>query len=279
MPTEPKTPHSPSARAARKTTAAGDAPADQPKPGQAPSTPYHHGDLHAALLAAAEAIVETEGPDGLSLRAAARAAGVSHAAPKNHFGDLTGLLSELAALGFRRFSQALADSGAPSNPADPAAASASSSASTAPTEARFDAVGRAYVGFAHAHRGLFLLMFRSDRLDANRPALRAALDEARLVLAGAVAQRYDGADPNASLSNNAQPNSPVSPPANAPIDPAQGGAMLRAWSLVHGFSMLLIDGRLDPILARLPPGNDWRVLLDGALAAPASRQSGTTENL
>ena len=61
---------------------------------------YHHGDLKAALLAEAETILERDGIQALTLRAAARAAGVSHAAPTNHFGDLSGLLSELAAVGF-----------------------------------------------------------------------------------------------------------------------------------------------------------------------------------
>ena len=70
-------------------------------------TPYHHGDLHDALLAAAERVLERDGLAGLTLRAVAREAGVSHAAPTHHFGDLTGLVSELAAIGFRRFSAAM----------------------------------------------------------------------------------------------------------------------------------------------------------------------------
>ena len=70
-------------------------------------TPYHHGDLHDALLAAAERVLERDGLSGLTLRAVAREAGVSHAAPTHHFGDLTGLLSELAAIGFRRFNAAM----------------------------------------------------------------------------------------------------------------------------------------------------------------------------
>ncbi len=65
-------------------------------------TPYHHGDLHEALLQAAERVLERDGLAGLTLRAVAREAGVSHAAPTHHFGDLTGLLSELAAIGFRQ---------------------------------------------------------------------------------------------------------------------------------------------------------------------------------
>src|SRR5690348_13441165 len=65
--------------------------------------PYHHGGLRNALLEAAERVLEREGLPGLTLRAVAREAGVSHAAPAHHFADLTGLVSELAAVGFRQF--------------------------------------------------------------------------------------------------------------------------------------------------------------------------------
>src|ERR1700757_5120858 len=70
---------------------------------------YHHGDLHDALLKAAETVLERDGVQGLTLRAAAREAGVSHAAPTHHFGDMTGLVSELAAIGFRQFNAAMAE--------------------------------------------------------------------------------------------------------------------------------------------------------------------------
>src|SRR5260370_35219413 len=74
---------------------------------RAATAPYHHGSLREAMLRAAERILERDGIAGLTLRAAAREAGVSHAAPKNHFGDIRGLLSELAALGFARFRTAM----------------------------------------------------------------------------------------------------------------------------------------------------------------------------
>src|ERR1700733_9193272 len=112
---------------------------------------YHHGDLKAALLVAAERILERDGIQALTRRAAARAAGVSHAAPTNHFGDLTGLLSELAAVGFNRFSASLMGARAAAD--DPPSCA--------------DAVGRAYVNFAREHPGLFVLMFRGERLDAT----------------------------------------------------------------------------------------------------------------
>src|SRR5215475_14715061 len=72
-----------------------------PRVPKRPAT-YHHGALHQALLRAAERILERDGIQALTRRAAAREAGVSHAAQKNHFGDMTGLLSALAAVGFQR---------------------------------------------------------------------------------------------------------------------------------------------------------------------------------
>src|SRR2546429_2783174 len=98
------------------------------------AAPYHHGSLREAMLRAAERILERDGIQGLTLRAAAREAGVSHAAPMNHFGDIRGLLSELAAVGFERFRVAmLADVRDGGSPA-----------------VRLEALGRGYVRFARA---------------------------------------------------------------------------------------------------------------------------------
>src|SRR5262249_58173095 len=71
------------------------------------AAPYHHGSLREAMLRAAESILKRDGIRGLALRAAAREAGVSHAAPKNHFGDVMGFLSDPPPLGFARFPAAL----------------------------------------------------------------------------------------------------------------------------------------------------------------------------
>jgi AcrR family transcriptional regulator len=123
---------------------------------------YHHGSLREAMLQAAERILEHRGIQGLTLRAAAREAGVSHAAPKTHFGDMTGLLSELAAVGFERFVATMQANARESDPPDQ----------------RMAAIGRGYVTFARTHPDLFLLMFR--------PALRDAVAASSRVLLGAV---------------------------------------------------------------------------------------------
>src|SRR5438105_15936244 len=84
--------------------------------GANPDAPYHHGALRDALLQAAERVLERNGLAGLTLRAVAREAGVSHAAPTHHFGDLTGLVSELAAIGFLQFNAAMTAAGAAGGP-------------------------------------------------------------------------------------------------------------------------------------------------------------------
>jgi AcrR family transcriptional regulator len=130
---------------------------------------YHHGALREALLQSAEAILDREGVGALTLRAAARAAGVSHAAPAHHFGDLTGLLTALAAAGFARLRARL---------------QAGIDAAGPDADARLIALGRFYVGFARAYPGLFQLMFRSERLDWSSPELVAAGEAAFALLTG-----------------------------------------------------------------------------------------------
>jgi AcrR family transcriptional regulator len=121
--------------------------------------PYHHGALRGALLAAAEAELTEAGVEGFSLRAVARRAGVSHAAPKHHFGDASGLLSALAAEGFRRF---LATQAAREAAADP------------DPHAQLVAAGLGYVDFALARPALFRLMFGSRKPDFGASDLSEA---------------------------------------------------------------------------------------------------------
>src|SRR5215475_2854236 len=66
----------------------------------AEARPYHHGDLRRALVDAARRLLESEGPSALSLRAVAREAGVSPAAPYHHFKDKAELLEAVAQEGW-----------------------------------------------------------------------------------------------------------------------------------------------------------------------------------
>src|SRR5215813_12937847 len=70
--------------------------------------PYHHGDLRRALIEAALSMLKEEGAWTFTLREVARRAGVSHAAPYNHFSDKAALLAEVAAMGFQALRERLA---------------------------------------------------------------------------------------------------------------------------------------------------------------------------
>jgi AcrR family transcriptional regulator len=200
-------------------------------------TPYHHGALRDALLEAAERVLERDGLAGLTLRAVAREAGVSHAAPTHHFGDLTGLVSELAAIGFRRFNAAMV---------------AAAAAGTTPPEKAM-ARAKAYVAYAEANPGVYGLMFRTERLDYSRPALHEAAEASFAGLAGAI-----GASRHEQISDHA-------------LTLEQAAAIARAWSLVHGFTTLLLDGRLANILERSPAGTTADMLLDAMLKVTVTR--------
>jgi AcrR family transcriptional regulator len=126
---------------------------------------YHHGHLRDALLRSAETILKRDGLGALSLRAAARAAGVSHAAPAHHFPDLCSLLSALAAEGLDRLSDNLIE--AANKGGDP------------PLE-----LAKTYIAFAKANPALFQLMSDPIRLDSKNPALQAARKRGISVLAG-----------------------------------------------------------------------------------------------
>jgi AcrR family transcriptional regulator len=124
---------------------------------------YHHGDLRAAILTQAAALVAERGADGLSLRALAREAGVSHAAPAHHFTDRRGLFTALAAEGFGMLAQAL-------------------------TAARPDFLDAAlaYVRFAIDHPGHYEVMFDKSLYDTTDPDLVAAETAAGAELAAGV---------------------------------------------------------------------------------------------
>lgn len=189
---------------------------------------YHHGDLKTALLAAAEGLLRERGLEGFTLRECARRAGVSHAAPAHHFGDLRGLFAEFAAVGFARLRQTMQAYRAAAGP-DPVA--------------QLQAAGQAYIDFAIANPEHFRLMFRRDKLDQENARLRSAgegaFDELKSALALAMGK-----------------------PADADLTAQQ----LAAWSTVHGFATLLLEGQLAPFCGGDDPSQSGGALGDAVLA-------------
>lgn len=177
---------------------------------------YHHGDLPAALLAAVDEIVREGDVGAVSLRAAARRTGVSHAAPAHHFGDKAGLLTAYAAQGFAALRTRLLEAG---------------QRATADGTPALHTMGLAYVRFAVEHPGHFAVMFRTELIDQERHGFRAVCDGAFEVLLDAVRAARGDLDP-----------------AHPEILRAAAGA----WSIVHGFATLWLGGNLPETVTREP---------------------------
>jgi AcrR family transcriptional regulator len=140
---------------------------------------YHHGDLRAACVSAAMELLEESGETALSLRAVARRAGVSPAAPYRHYADREALVSAVAALGYRELAERLA--AAHPSPATPE---------------QLTSVAIAYVQFALERPALFRIMFGEpcDRDNDERIAATAAVS---LYVRGIVERSFPQADPEA----------------------------------------------------------------------------------
>ncbi len=169
---------------------------------------YHHGHLRDAVLDAARRMVSTAGTDGVSLRALARATGVSHAAIYKHFVDREALLAELsteALLALAR-SQRLALSRATS------------------TVDGLCRLGVAYLRFGMDDPARLRLAFAPEfARSAGYPLLRAAADAAEAPAIEAVTRAADdGLLPHRAIRERA----------------------VAHWAMVHGYTLLAIDGRL-----------------------------------
>ncbi len=128
---------------------------------------YHHGNLREALIDAALRLIREKGASGFTFAEAARAAGVSPAAPYRHFRDRDALMADVAKRGFDAFTAALNkawDGGRPT----PAAA--------------LHRLGVAYLAFARSEPATYVAMFESGLCLADYPDLATASDEAFAVL-------------------------------------------------------------------------------------------------
>ncbi|HEY9368454.1 TetR/AcrR family transcriptional regulator [Streptomyces sp.] len=187
--------------------------------------------LRARLVAAGVELVTREGAQALSLREIARRAGVSHGAPRRHFPTHLSLLSAIAAEGFASLGARLAAAG---------------DAGATP-RARLAALGRAYLDFAFAERGMYELMFRHDLLESGQ---QGGLRATSLPLFEEFVTLVDRAGPKADA-----------PPA------VVAGAL---WANLHGIAQLWGWGSL-----RLATGaDDVEPLLHAALDAHLGAEEG-----
>lgn len=168
---------------------------------------YHHGNLREALVKAALALISEKGPAGFSFAEAARAAGVSPAAPYRHFRDRDALIADVARQGFAAFTRALESAWGAGKP-DPRAA--------------FERVGRAYLHFARTEPAYFSAMFESGLAGADYPEMAIEGERAFAVLRSACEAIVE------TMPKDRRP-------------PAMMMA-LHIWSLSHGIASLFARG-------------------------------------
>jgi AcrR family transcriptional regulator len=170
---------------------------------------YHHGNLRPALVEAGLRILERDGLAGLSLRAVAREAGVSRAAPYHHFANRDALLAAIAAQAFKSLEDSVAAFDGVSGT----------------VEERLREIARGYVGFAVGRPEIYRLLFGTEIGDKSAyPELQAAGTAsyaafARQIAALRAEHGTGGADDRL--------------------------AGLAVWTMLHGLAMAAIEGRLD----------------------------------
>ncbi|MEQ8824903.1 MAG: TetR/AcrR family transcriptional regulator [Filomicrobium sp.] len=185
------------------------------KNGQRGRKGYHHGNLREALVEAALKLISEKGPGGLTFADAARAAGVSGAAPYRHFRDRDELMASVALRGFERFEQQLSEAWAGGKP---------------DVFAALHELGRAYLGFARDEPAMFAAMFESGLVLSQHSEVATAADRAFDVLLSACEE----------ISKTAPSES--RPPARM--------MALHIWSFSHGIASLF--GRGDAARRAIP---------------------------
>ncbi|MBS7780076.1 TetR/AcrR family transcriptional regulator [Acidovorax sp. CCYZU-2555] len=120
-------------------------------PPAAPRRAYHHGHLREALIEAAVQLIEEQGVDKLSVREAAKRAGVSPGAPFRHFATRTALLTAVAEQATERLRAQVQQ--------------ALQTASAQPPLVRFAAIGHAYLAWASAHPTHFRVISERHLID------------------------------------------------------------------------------------------------------------------
>ena len=211
---------------------------------------YHHGDLRRAMIDAALRLVETEGAEALTLRAAARLAGVSQAAPYRHFTNKEALLAAVAEEGFRALGAAMRGTATESR------SPASGMAERDRALERMRALGLGYVGFAVSHPAHFRVMFGREVADRSvYPALHEAAAKTFRALVEAIAgcQR-------AGLVRSGEPEE----------------LALTAWASVHGISSLLVAGQRAGALNK-PPAELAKIVTRNLLLGLGARPEKSTK--
>jgi AcrR family transcriptional regulator len=184
-------------------------------PKTASRTRYHHGDLRNAMMDSAVELARTGGPEAVVLREVARRVGVSATAAYRHFSDVEALLDEVK----RSALEVLADSIVAAVAVVPVDGDAGDVA-----VAQLRAAANAYIDFAIEQPGLFMTAFCRTEVPGREYEGEPFTETDAFQALGALLDQVVAA-------------------GRMPAD-RRAGAEIAAWSMVHGFALLLVDGPL-----------------------------------
>ncbi|GAA4644472.1 TetR/AcrR family transcriptional regulator [Pontixanthobacter gangjinensis] len=170
--------------------------------------PFHHGDLKRVLFEVALKLLDRDGVEGVTIRAVAREAGVSHGAPVNHYRDRRALLTALAQRQFETIRSSVEDG---------------LTAATVGSNAWIEVFGNTLLdfGFEYPHR--YKLLWRGDLIDLNDPDLSRIMD-----------QIY------AQLCDQIERSMPQ-------VEFDRDTVAVAFWSMIHGYLDMRLSGMFVPL--------------------------------
>lgn len=183
-----------------------------------PKSSYHHGALRDALLDAGDEVLHDLGLQAFTLRECARRAGVSHAAPKHHFGGVEDFLTALAARGFERLTNLLR---------------IKQNVAGNDLSAQFVATVNAYTEFAESYPEHFRIMFRCDLLNMQSEPLCDAMNTTYVELTNVI-RRQRG---ESEITKKEFPLSSLN--SHQLLSDIMVG-----WCFIHGYAHLMLESQL-----------------------------------
>ena len=188
---------------------------------------YHHGDLKNALIQAGSQILVEEGMGALSLRKVASRAGVSHSAPYAHFSDKQALVAAISTEGFRQLFEHM-KAAAEANLSDPAS--------------MLVEVAYAYLSFALDSPAFFKVMFSGILEHEKAHPEFVAMSKKNFELLVELVEQGQ----TAGVLRKGPPDRMA----------------VSIWSMVHGFTALMIDRQLP---GSIRDSKDLKALLSEVL--------------
>ena len=195
------------------------------------SDTYHHGNLKESLVTTALEMLGTEGLEVITLRELASRLGTSRSAIYRHFKGKDDLMRAVILEGFMKLDQAIAPF---------------FDHSEMPLLERFHAMGLSYIHFATTNPNLYRLLFGPDMSQEREAVCQEERPDLHKLLNNRADEQIIAAEPDDAFHRLVK----IIVEAQTKELFKEGDPILLGttiWSLLHGLSMLAIDGHLSVV--------------------------------